>query len=76
LLHNAEYYLSLQVRRISNPLEIPKYDIPGGIAVNGTNTPQGLFNELKSMQASGVEAENITIPGFKGFVADSNGPCN
>lgn len=62
--------------RISNPLEIPKYDIPGGTAVNGTNTPQGLFNELKSMQASGVEAENITIPGFKGFVADSNGPCN
>lgn len=62
--------------RISNPLEIPKYDIPGGTAPDGSNTPQGLFNKLKSMQASGIESENITIPGFKGFVADSNGPCN
>lgn len=62
--------------RISNPLEIPKYDIPGGMAPDGTNTPQGLYNKLKSMQQSGIESENITIPGVKGFVADSNGPCN
>ena len=62
--------------RISNPLEIPKYDIPGGTAPNGTNTPQGLYNELKVMQAQGMESNNINIPGYKGYVAASDGPCN
>lgn len=62
--------------RISNPLEIPKYDIPGGTAINGTNTPQGLYKELKSMQQQGTETNNITIPGTKTFVAAATGPCN
>ncbi len=62
--------------RVSNPLEIPKYDIPGGTAINGTNTPQGLYNQLKSMQPQGIESSNITIPGDKRFVADGSGPCN
>ena len=62
--------------RVSNPIEIPKYDIPGGTAPNGSNTPQGLYNKLKDMQAQGIESNNITIPGYKGFVAPSNGPCN
>jgi len=58
-------------------LDIPLYDIPGSITGGGTRTPQGLFNKLKSMQQSGsAEASNITVPGYKGWVASSNGPCN
>lgn len=62
--------------RISNALEIPKYHIPGGTAINGTNTPQGLYKQLQSMQQQGIESNNITIPGAKAFVADATGPCN
>ena len=62
--------------RVSNPLEISRYDIPGGTAISGSNTPQGLFNKLKGMQDQGIEADNINIPGYKGFVASSDGPCN
>ncbi|WP_018615713.1 hypothetical protein [Segetibacter koreensis] len=62
--------------RISNALEIPRYDIPGGTAISGTNTPQGLYNQLKSMQQQGIESDNITIPGGKAFVGDATGPCN
>lgn len=58
-------------------LDIPLYDIPGSITGGGTRTPQGLYNKLKSMQQSGsAEASNISIPGYKGWVASSNGPCN
>jgi hypothetical protein len=60
----------------STPLEIPKYNIPGGMAPNGTSTPQGLYQKLKNMRQAGQEYNNITIPGVKGFVSDSNGPCN
>jgi hypothetical protein len=62
--------------RISNPIEIPKYNLPGGMAPNGSSTPQGLFNKLKSMQQAGIESGNITIPGVKGWVGQSDGPCN
>ena len=65
------------VRHPANKIEIPKYDIPGGMASAGTSTPQGLFNKLKSMQQSGsTEASNISIPGYKGWVAGSKGSCN
>lgn len=58
-------------------LDIPLYQIPGGITAAGTSTPQGVYNKLKAMQAAGVaEAANISIPGVKGFVANSDGPCN
>ena len=62
--------------RISNPLEIPKYDLPGGMAPNGTSTPQGIYNKLESMKQSGIEASKINIPGVKGWVSESKGPCN
>jgi hypothetical protein len=62
--------------RPNNPLTIDKYYIPGTISFNGSSTPQGVYKKLKTMKDSGVEAPNITFPGFKGFVADSNGPCN
>jgi hypothetical protein len=59
-----------------NKLVIPLYDIPGGMAAAGTRTPQGLYNQLKHMkQSNHPEASNIIIPGYKGWVADSKGPC-
>lgn len=61
----------------SDKLEIPKYDIPGGEAPFGTNTPQGLFHKLKQMKDSNhPEAGNITTGILKGWVARSHGPCN
>ena len=63
--------------RAGNYLEIPMYDIPGGTAINGTATPQGLYQKLVSMSSSaGSESKNITIPGVMGFAGNSNGPCN
>ncbi|QEC69302.1 hypothetical protein FRZ67_19055 [Panacibacter ginsenosidivorans] len=63
--------------RPGNPVEIPKYDIPGGMAPYGTSTPQGLYQKLSSMkEEGGAEAANINIPGVLGWVGDSNGPCN
>ena len=61
--------------RISNEFEIPKYDLPGGMAPFGSSLPQGVYNKLKSMKQSGVESDNINIPGVKGWVSDSHGPC-
>jgi len=63
--------------RGGNQLTIPKYDIPGGAAPFGTNTPQGLYQKLNEMKALGnAESKDIIIPGLKGFVGSSNGPCN
>lgn len=62
---------------VGGHLEIPKYDIPGGMAINGTNTPQGLYQKLMSIaEEGGTEATNITIPGVAGWVGISHGPCN
>ncbi|MEO6729818.1 MAG: hypothetical protein ABIN01_01280 [Ferruginibacter sp.] len=64
-------------RRGGNQLTIPMYDIPGGTAAGGTATPQGLYQKLSSMKKQGTnESNNIIIPGVKGFVGSSNGPCN
>jgi hypothetical protein len=65
------------VRNPAKKLIIPKYDIPGGAAPYGTNTPQGLYNKLKSMQQTrSAETNNLSIAGYKSWVANSNGPCN
>ena len=64
-------------QRGGNQLTIPLYDIPGGTAVNGTATPQGLYQKLNLMKkANDAESKNITIPGVKGFAGNSNGSCN
>jgi hypothetical protein len=70
--------LALEVFNLSraNPLVIPRYHIPNGSAYGGTSTPQGLYQQLKSMQRSGVETNNINIPGVKGWVSSSDGSCN
>jgi hypothetical protein len=58
-------------------LEIPKYDIPGGMAPYGTNTPQGLFQKLREMKSNNhQEAGNITSDIIKGWVGNSKGSCN
>ncbi|MES2648084.1 MAG: hypothetical protein V4717_14500 [Bacteroidota bacterium] len=65
------------IRHTDNKVLIPRYDIPGGMAPNGSYTPQGLFKELSNLKLAGSsEATNILIPGFKGWVAESHGPCN
>lgn len=61
----------------SAKLVIPKYDVPGGLTADGTNTPQGIYNTLKARQRlGGPEAANIKIPGVKGWAGASHGPCN
>jgi len=63
--------------RLGNAIEIPKYDIPGGMAPFGTSTPQGLYQKLSSMkEEGGEEAANITLTTVLGWVGDSHGPCN
>jgi hypothetical protein len=58
-------------------LQIPLYQIPGGMAVDGTSTPQGVYHCLQSLKAKGgSEAQNITIGFIKGWIGKSNGPCN
>jgi hypothetical protein len=65
-----------QTVRPEEYLNIPRYDIPGGMAPNGTSTPQGLYIKLQEMKkAGGIPARNITIP-IVGWVGTSKGACN
>ncbi|MGZ3953733.1 MAG: hypothetical protein ACXVLT_03945, partial [Flavisolibacter sp.] len=60
-----------------NQLTIQKYDIPGGESPTGTNTPNGLYLKLQQMREAGAPgASNIEMPGIKGWVGPSNGPCD
>lgn len=62
---------------IRTPLQIPRYAIPGASGMFGSNTPQGLFIKLQEMKTNGdPESANIKLPGIKGWVSDSQGPCN
>ena len=61
---------------VQQHLDIPRYDIPGGMAPKGTSTPNGLYIKLQQMkQAGGPAAANITVP-LVGWVGASGGPCN
>ncbi|MBN8837165.1 MAG: hypothetical protein J0I09_07900 [Sphingobacteriia bacterium] len=55
-------------------LSIPKYQIPGFGIQGGSNTPQGLYNQLQNMQMAG--ASNIQTNGNKAYGGGSHGPCN
>jgi hypothetical protein len=58
-------------------ITIPRYLIPGSIKSDGVNTPQGIYNKLKEMKDANVPGSgNISIGFMKGWVTDSNGPCN
>ena len=60
-----------------NKLEIPLYDIPGGITAAGSRTPNGLYIKLGEMMANhDPEANNITYGIIKGWTGSSKGPCN
>lgn len=60
----------------SQKLDIPRYNIPGGEAPNGTSTPQGLYLKLQALkQAGGTQAAGIDVPVI-GSAGNSSGPCN
>lgn len=60
----------------SSALDIQKMDIPGAMAPQGSNTPQGLYLTLQQMkQASGPEANNIWVSQYQGSAGSSSGPC-
>lgn len=61
---------------VQQHLDIPKYDIPGGMAADGTSTPNGLYIKLQQMKkAGGAAASGIEIPQI-GYAGESTGPCN
>jgi hypothetical protein len=61
---------------VRTPIQIPTYAIPGGVGTIGSSTPQGLFLKLREMKNNGdPEATSISLPGVKGWVAYSKGPC-
>lgn len=56
-------------------LTIPRLQIPGyPNGTIGSNTPQGLYNQLDQMQAAGYSG--IQKPGIKGYGDVSHGPCD
>lgn len=55
-------------------LNIPKYEIPGFNTPGGSNTPQGVYNQLQSMEAAGTP--NIQSNANKAYGGGSHGPCN
>lgn len=63
--------------RRTSPFIIPKFNIPGGKAPNGTSTPQGVYTQLKKMkEMANTGSNNITIPGAKAYSEISSGACN
>ena len=60
----------------SSALNIQKMDIPGAMAPQGSNTPQGLYLTLQQMkQAGSPEASNIWVSQYQGLAGNSSGPC-
>ena len=60
----------------SDALNIQKMDIPGAMAPQGCNTPQGLYLTLQQMkQAGSSEAQNIWVSQYQGIAGGSSGPC-
>lgn len=61
----------------SQQLNVPLYLIPGGLAPNGSRTPQGIFDLLQNIKSGGgPEAGKIEIAQLAGWAPNSNGPCN
>lgn len=56
-------------------LTIPGRQIPGfPNGTTGSNTPQGLYQQLDAMKGAGTQ--NIDVIGSKGYGGLSHGPCN
>ncbi len=55
-------------------LSIPRHSIPGFEVDGGSNTPQGLYEKIKSLNNSGTA--NTTTSNNKEYAGSSKGPCN
>ncbi|MES2329261.1 MAG: hypothetical protein V4539_06625 [Bacteroidota bacterium] len=55
-------------------LSIPRHSIPGFEVDGGSNTPQGLYEKIQSMQNGGTA--NTTTTNNKEYAGSSKGPCN
>ena len=73
----TDFALNIFNFKRSNPLNIIKYDVPGGATTSGTSTPQGIYKELKRIKdLVNTESNNISIPSVKAYSTPSSGPCN
>lgn len=73
----TDFALSVFNAAASTTLYIPQMHIPGGLADDMSNTPQGLYKELSILQSSGgYSGAQISIPGVAGYVGNSHGACN
>lgn len=73
----TDFALEVFNYRRANKLIIPMYDIPGGMAVNGTATPQGLYKKMKSIKEQHTaESSQVFMPNGKEYASQSQGPCN
>lgn len=84
-LENADYDIfhwnctdfALSVYNASSymPLTIPQYKTEGSGEL--MNTPQGLYNEIKSLQASGIVTQGTpNVPSTEGHAGASHGNCS
>ena len=73
----TDFALNIFNFKRSNPLNIIKYNVPGGATSSGTSTPQGIYKELKRIKdLVNTESNNISIPSVKAYSTPSSGPCN
>ena len=78
----TDFALSVFNAANSSPLTIPQFAIPTSeypmpTTVTFSNTPQGLYDEIQSLQSSHSTMYGATeIPGVCGYVGESHGSCN
>jgi len=78
----TDFALSVFNAASSSPLTIPLIPIPTSIYplptnITLSNTPQGLYEEIQSLQAShNTSYGTADVPGVCGYVGGSHGSCN
>ncbi len=73
----TDFALTVFNSAASTPLSIPRMHIPNGTFGNTSNTPQGLYKELTSLQSSGgYPGGQISIPNNAPKAGSSHGACN
>ena len=71
----TDFALSVYNASSIAPLTIPKYKTEGSGEL--MNTPQGLYNEIKLLQASGITTQGTpSVPQSAGHAGDSHGSCD
>lgn len=64
------------VLRPSDPLKVPRYQIPNEASPNGSVTPQGLYNAcFRGIKFSSMSRITFSIPNNKSYVEPSKIPC-